>query len=94
MDGQYYAIKACKKSAIIKMKQVEHVRNEVSLLSKLNHPTIVNMLGVFQDSTKLYIVMEYVEGGEVLHVHANMLLCCTRLPIVVDFYPCHSYLPT
>ncbi len=92
MDGQYYALKACKKSAIIKMKQVEHIRNEVNLLSKIDHPTIVNMLGVFQDNTKLYIVMEYVEGGEVC-VYTNMLLC-TRLPSLIDIYPCHSCLPT
>ncbi len=65
MDGQHYALKACKKSAIIRMKQVEHIRNEVNLLSKIDHPTIVSMLGVFQDNSKLYIVMEYVEGGEV-----------------------------
>ena len=46
------------------MKQVEHIQNEVSLLSSIEHPGIVNMYGHFMDATKLYLVMEYVEGGE------------------------------
>ncbi|CAM9168424.1 unnamed protein product, partial [Phaeothamnion confervicola] len=63
-DGKYYALKISKKSAIIRMKQVEHVKNEVSLLSMIDHPVIVNMYGYFMDAAKLYLVMEYVEGGE------------------------------
>ena len=43
---------------------MEHVKNEISLLAQINHPAVVNMLGHFQDETKLYLVMEYVEGGE------------------------------
>ncbi|KAG5189131.1 camp-dependent protein kinase catalytic subunit [Tribonema minus] len=62
--GAYYALKISKKAAIIRMKQVEHVKNEVSLLAQIDHPNVVNMLGHFQDETRLYLVMEYVEGGE------------------------------
>ncbi|CAM9816494.1 unnamed protein product [Chrysoparadoxa australica] len=63
-DGKYYALKISKKSAIIRMKQVEHIKNEVSLLNQIDHPNIVNMFGYFQDAQKLYLVMEYVQGGE------------------------------
>lgn len=62
--GKYSALKISKKAAIIRMKQVEHIKNEVSLLSRIDHPGIVNLVGHFQDEVKLYLVMEYVEGGE------------------------------
>lgn len=47
-DGQYYALKMSKKTAIIRMKQVEHVKNEISLLAKVNHAAVVNLVGAFQ----------------------------------------------
>lgn len=69
--GEYYALKISKKAAIIRLKQVEHVRNEISLLAKIDHPAVVNMMGHFQDESKLYLVMEYVEGGELFsHLRA------------------------
>ncbi|CAM9103226.1 unnamed protein product [Discosporangium mesarthrocarpum] len=63
-DERYFALKISKKASIIRMKQVEHVKNEVSLLSMIEHPAIVNMYGYFMDDTRLFLVMEYVEGGE------------------------------
>lgn len=63
-DGKYYAVKMSKKYEIIRLKQVEHIKNEVSLLKRVNHPGVVNLITYFHDDTKLYIVMEYVEGGE------------------------------
>eukprot|EP00904_Undaria_pinnatifida_P006548 jgi/Undpi1/3022/HiC_scaffold_14.g06399.m1 len=75
-NGNYYALKISKKASIIRMKQVEHVKNEVSLLSMIAHPAIVNMFGFFLDDTKLYLVMEYVEGGELF----SHLRSCVRFP--------------
>ncbi|CAN0151670.1 unnamed protein product [Ascophyllum nodosum] len=76
INGDYYALKISKKSSIIRMKQVEHVKNEVSLLSMIAHPGIVNMFGYFLDDTRLYLVMEYVEGGELF----SHLRTCVRFP--------------
>jgi serine/threonine protein kinase len=58
------AIKMLKKSAIIRMKQIDHIRSEKTILSSIDHPFIVNLIGSFQDSRYLYLVMEYVIGGE------------------------------
>lgn len=57
-------MKVLKKSEVIKLRQVEHTMNEKLILEKLNHPFLVKMLGTFQDSTNLYLVLEYVQGGE------------------------------
>eukprot|EP01060_Flectonema_neradi_P006248 TRINITY_DN1418_c0_g3_i2.p1 TRINITY_DN1418_c0_g3~~TRINITY_DN1418_c0_g3_i2.p1 ORF type:complete len:369 (+),score=72.61 TRINITY_DN1418_c0_g3_i2:117-1109(+) len=60
----FFAVKCLKKREIIKMKQVQHILAEKSLLSELSHPFIVNIITTFQDEKKLYIVLEYVIGGE------------------------------
>jgi len=53
-----------KKSDILRLKQVDHIKSEVKILSMIQNPFIVNMVGHFQDPTALYMVIEYVQGGE------------------------------
>jgi len=62
--AKYYALKILKKSEIIRLKQVDHIKSEVSLLKEISHPFVVNLMGHFQDERKLYMVLEYVAGGE------------------------------
>lgn len=57
-------MKVLKKSDVVKMKQVEHTIDEKGILSAVNYPFLVNMLTSFQDSKNLYIVLEYISGGE------------------------------
>lgn len=64
-SGGFYAIKCLKKSEVLRMKQVEHILAEASILSAIRHPFIVNLLKTFQDDKRLYIILEYVVGGEV-----------------------------
>lgn len=63
-SGDYFAVKCLKKREVIKMKQVTHILAEKNILMELSHPFIVNMLCAFQDDRKLYIVLEFVIGGE------------------------------
>lgn len=39
--GKYFAIKILKKAEIIKLKQVDHIMNEVRILSVIDHPFLV-----------------------------------------------------
>lgn len=41
----YCALKILKKAEIIRLKQVDHIINENTILANLNHPLIVNMDG-------------------------------------------------
>jgi serine/threonine protein kinase len=59
-----FALKIMKKSEIIRLKQVEHVKQEKSIMSMVEHPFVVNLLGTFQDERRLCMLMEYVCGGE------------------------------
>lgn len=58
------AIKILKKASIIKLKHVDHILNEKAILLRLEHPLTVRCFGTFQDSRYLYLVMEFVQGGE------------------------------
>jgi len=60
----YYALKILKKSEVIYLKQVDHVKTEKKILEEITHPFIVNLLGAFQDDKNLYLLLEYVIGGE------------------------------
>jgi serine/threonine protein kinase len=61
---QFFALKMLKKSEIIKLKQVEHIKAEKAILSQICHPFIVNLFAAFQDEKNLYMLQEYIIGGE------------------------------
>jgi len=63
-NQRYYAIKVLKKAQVVKMKQVEHTNDERRMLQKCKHAFLVTLWGTFQDSKNLYMVMDFVEGGE------------------------------
>ena len=60
----YLALKILKKSEIIRLKQVEHIKQEKNILSRICHPFIVNLFAAFQTKDNLCMLMEYVIGGE------------------------------
>mmetsp|Transcript_10877 Transcript_10877/g.40562 ORF Transcript_10877/g.40562 Transcript_10877/m.40562 type:complete len:336 (-) Transcript_10877:193-1200(-) len=63
-SGRYFAMKILRKADIIRLKQVEHLMSEKAVLSSLDHPFIVKLYKTFQDEHTLYMIMEYVVGGE------------------------------
>jgi classical protein kinase C len=69
---QLYAIKVLKKEFIIENDEVESVRSEKRVLliaNKERHPFLVNLHACFQTETRVYFVMEYISGGDLmLHI--------------------------
>ena len=63
-DRKYYAIKILKKIELIKLQQVDHILNEIKILTLVSHPFIVKTYGFTQDERYIYIVLEFVNGGE------------------------------
>lgn len=69
---QFCTLKVMNKRLIISLEQVEHVKNEKNILTLLKHPNIVKVFGTFQDDEFIYIMMEYIAGGEVYsHLRTN-----------------------
>eukprot|EP00796_Vickermania_ingenoplastis_P006090 gene6090-4381_t len=68
---EFYAMKCLKKREIIRMKQVPHLHQEKSILLELSHPFIVNLFCSFQDDRKVYLLLEFILGGEMFtHLRA------------------------
>ncbi len=62
--GEFVALKMLKKHSIIKQKQVDHIINENTILSDIEHPFLIKMLGFCQDTRYLYFALEFIQGGE------------------------------
>lgn len=63
-NQRFYAVKVLKKAQVVKMKQVEHTNDERRMLQRCKHPFLIALWGTWQDSKNLYMVMEFIEGGE------------------------------
>ena len=62
--GNIYAIKKIKKETLIQKNQVIHIRNEQLIMSKVKSPWIVDLKASFQEDDYLYLVMEFLPGGD------------------------------
>lgn len=95
-NKKYYALKIMKKSRIVKSKQLTHLQNEIFILSRLRCPFVIELHAVFQDENTVYLLLDYIEGGELFsHLRRDkkfplpiyqfyaMELCCL-------LYHCHS----
>lgn len=58
------AMKVLNKKSIVEADEVEKLRTEKSILTKLDSPFLVKLHYSFQSPTKIMFVMEYVNGGE------------------------------
>ncbi|AQK90713.1 uncharacterized protein LOC100285373 [Zea mays] len=65
-SGNIYAMKKLKKSDMVVRGQVEHVRAERNLLAEVASHCIVKLYYSFQDTEYLYLIMEYLPGGDIM----------------------------
>ncbi|PYI11138.1 hypothetical protein BO78DRAFT_162857 [Aspergillus sclerotiicarbonarius CBS 121057] len=67
-----YAIKVLKKEFIIENDEVESTKSEkrvFMIANKERHPFLLNLHACFQTETRVYFVMEYISGGDLmLHI--------------------------
>jgi serine/threonine kinase 38 len=63
---EIYAMKSMLKEAMIVKNQVSHIRAERDILTESENPWIVTLYYSFQDAKNLYMVMEYLPGGDLM----------------------------
>lgn len=82
-NQRFYAVKVLKKQQVVKMKQVEHTNDERKMLQEVKHPFLITLWGTFQDSKNLYMVMDFVEGGELFSLLRKSQVCnlCSQLQL-------------
>ncbi|GAA6014338.1 hypothetical protein JCM10207_005424 [Rhodosporidiobolus poonsookiae] len=65
--GRIYALKTIRKAHIVSRSEVTHTLAERTVLAQVNNPFIVPLKFSFQNAEKLYLVLSYVNGGELFH---------------------------
>ncbi|KAJ3434529.1 serine/threonine-protein kinase ndrb-related [Anaeramoeba flamelloides] len=74
-NNKICAMKTLKKTKMIAHGQVDHVKTERDLMVLIDNPWVVNLFYSFQDENYLYLIMEYVPGGDMMtHLIRNQVL--------------------
>lgn len=80
--GKLYAQKQLQKaSMIVNTKNYERTLTERTILEKVSHPNIVKLYYALQDFDKVYLMLEYLEGGELFyhlrqeHIMSEKIAC-------------------
>ncbi|EPS74416.1 hypothetical protein M569_00341, partial [Genlisea aurea] len=61
--SEIFAMKVVRKDKILEKNQAEYLISERDILTKINHPFIVNLRCSFQTKTRLYLVFDFINGG-------------------------------
>ncbi|KAI4488756.1 hypothetical protein M0802_011266 [Mischocyttarus mexicanus] len=64
--GHVYAMKILRKADMLEKEQVAHVRAERDVLVEADHQWVVKMYYSFQDPINLYLIMEFLPGGDMM----------------------------
>lgn len=79
VSGNIYAVKILKKSELRRRKQVERTHTERKILAAVKHPFIVGLHYAFQNTTKLYMVMDFVQVNLIFFYLILVLLTISRV---------------
>ncbi|KAG7020708.1 CBL-interacting serine/threonine-protein kinase 9 [Cucurbita argyrosperma subsp. argyrosperma] len=63
-NGDYVAIKILDREQVLRHKMVEQIKREISTLKVIKHPNVAKIYEVMASKSKIYIVLEFVDGGE------------------------------
>jgi serine/threonine protein kinase len=63
-NGDSVAIKIIDRDRVLRHKMVEQIKREISTMKLIKHPNVIKLIEVLASRTKIYIVLEYVDGGE------------------------------
>lgn len=62
--NELMAMKKMDKEFIVKKQQEQHVLDELNVMRRVQHPFIIALFNAFQTSTALFLVMEFMQGGD------------------------------
>ncbi|WOK92547.1 CBL-interacting protein kinase 8 isoform X2 [Canna indica] len=62
--GESVAMKVLDRATIIKHSMVDQIKREISIMKLVRHPYVVRLHEVLASRTKIYIILEFITGGE------------------------------
>ncbi|EOX95608.1 hypothetical protein QUC31_005118 [Theobroma cacao] len=62
--GECVAIKILDRDQVLRHRMVEQIKREISTMKLIKHPNVIKIFEVMASKTKIYIVIEFVDGGE------------------------------
>ena len=77
------ALKIMRKQDIILSDQIENIKTERNILAMAQNPWIVKLFSSFQDENNLYLVLEFIQGGDLM---SSLQLYRTFPPSVARFF--------
>ncbi|CAL1366455.1 unnamed protein product [Linum trigynum] len=93
--GETVAIKILDKDNLLKTKMIAQIKREISTMKHIRHPNVIRMHEVMVSKERIYMVMEFVAGGELFEKVARGRLkeaaarrCFQQLINAVDY--CHT----
>ncbi|KAI3870434.1 hypothetical protein MKX03_012713 [Papaver bracteatum] len=69
--GEPVAIKILDKEKVLKHKMSEQIRREIATMKLIQHPNVVRLFEVMGSKTKIFIVLEFITGGELFDKIVN-----------------------
>lgn len=63
-NHKHYAIKVIQKRDIRDQKEIDHIREERKMLENLNHPFLIRFHHAFQTGSRLHLILEFANGGD------------------------------
>ncbi|KAL6202694.1 hypothetical protein ACLB2K_026399 [Fragaria x ananassa] len=69
--GEPVALKILDKEKVLKHKMAEQIKREIATMKLIKHPNVVQLYEVMGSKTKIFIVMEFVTGGELFDKIVN-----------------------
>ncbi|RIB12453.1 kinase-like domain-containing protein [Gigaspora rosea] len=61
---QQYAVKIIDKSNMTKNFNEQKLHDEIIVMYKISHPSLVRIYNLYNENDKIYLIMEYVKDGE------------------------------
>ena len=72
INKKKYAIKIYSKISLFDNQKKTIIKNEISILKKLNHENIMKMYEIIDTPNNLYLILEYINGISLLQYIKNM----------------------
>ena len=66
-------IKIIKKSTLETNKDIELVKSEIDIMSIINHKNIIKLIDTFENEEYIFIVIEYMKGGNLTDSRRNII---------------------